>query len=86
MAKEDGAKTVVVGGSRKVQQQYCGVVGGQSADFSAMDTEIKVRQPIRHCHFTIRSDLNALCNSLRSSNNTLWRHLICESHSHSSCQ
>ena len=43
MAKEEGAKTVVYGGKSDVQQQYCGTVGGQSTDFSTIDTEIKVR-------------------------------------------
>lgn len=43
MAKEEGAKTVVVGGKNDVGQQYCGTVGGQSSDFSTMDTEVKVR-------------------------------------------
>jgi hypothetical protein len=42
MAKEDGIRTVVIGGKNDVQQQYCGVVGGQSADFTTIDTEIKV--------------------------------------------
>ncbi|TCD64095.1 hypothetical protein EIP91_004537 [Steccherinum ochraceum] len=41
MAKEEGAKMVVVGGKKDVVQQYCGTVGGQSTDFSDMDTEIK---------------------------------------------
>ena len=41
MAKEEGAKTVVVGGKAGVQQQYCGVVGGQSTHFTNIDTEIK---------------------------------------------
>ncbi|KAF9467967.1 hypothetical protein BDZ94DRAFT_1210518 [Collybia nuda] len=41
MAKLEGAKTVVVGGKQGVKQQYCGTVGGQSTDFSTMDTEIK---------------------------------------------
>jgi len=41
MAKEDGAKTVVVGGNKEVPQQYCGTVGGQSTRFSYIDTEIK---------------------------------------------
>ncbi|KAJ6503566.1 hypothetical protein C8R45DRAFT_1060385 [Mycena sanguinolenta] len=44
MAKEEGVKTVVVGGKNDVQQEYCGTVGGQSADFSSMDTEIKTAQ------------------------------------------
>lgn len=42
MAKEEGVKTVVVGGKQGVRQQYCGTVGGQSTDFSTIDTEIKV--------------------------------------------
>ncbi|CDO71106.1 hypothetical protein BN946_scf184844.g110 [Trametes cinnabarina] len=41
MAKEEGAKTVVYGGKSDVQQQYCGTVGGQSTDFSEIDTEVK---------------------------------------------
>ena len=43
MNKEEGSKTVVLGGKNDVQQQYCGTVGGQSTDFSTIDTEIKVR-------------------------------------------
>lgn len=43
MAKEEGAKTVVVGGKSDVGQQFCGTVGGQSSDFSTMDTEVKAR-------------------------------------------
>jgi len=43
MAKEEGSKTVVVGGKNDVPQQYSGIVGGQSTDFSTIDTEIKVR-------------------------------------------
>jgi len=42
MSKSDGVRTVVVGGKNGVQQDYCGTVGGQSTDFSAIDTEIKV--------------------------------------------
>jgi hypothetical protein len=42
MAKEDGVKTVVVGGKQDVLQHYCGTVGGQSTGFSTIDTEIKV--------------------------------------------
>ena len=42
MNKEEGSKTVVVGGKKDVTQQYCGKVGGQSSDFSTMDTEVKV--------------------------------------------
>ena len=43
MNKLEGSKTVVVGGKKDVTQQYCGTVGGQSSDFSTMDTEVKVR-------------------------------------------
>ena len=43
MRKEEVAKTVVVGGKKDVTQQYCGTVGGQSTDYSTMDTEVKVR-------------------------------------------
>ena len=49
MAKEEGAKTVVVGGKRGIEQRYCGTVGGQSTDFSTIDTEVKVRHdPTSH--------------------------------------
>lgn len=41
MAKEEGVRTLVYGGSADRAQQYCGVVGGQSTDFSTMDTEVK---------------------------------------------
>ncbi|KAK7047451.1 hypothetical protein VNI00_006682 [Paramarasmius palmivorus] len=41
MAKLQGAKTVVFGGKKDVRQQYCGVVGGQSLDFSFINSEIK---------------------------------------------
>ena len=41
MSKEEGAKTVVYGGRKSVQQQYCGTVGGQSTDFSTIDSEVK---------------------------------------------
>ena len=40
MAKEEGAKTVVYGGGSIVPQQYCGTVGGQSTDYSTIDSEI----------------------------------------------
>ncbi len=42
MRKEDGVRTVVLGGKQDVPQDYCGTVGGQSTDFSTIDTEIKV--------------------------------------------
>ncbi len=42
MAKEEGAKMVVLGGKQDVQQEYCGTVGGQSTDFSTVDTSVKV--------------------------------------------
>ncbi|KAL1690516.1 hypothetical protein GGG16DRAFT_125621 [Schizophyllum commune] len=41
MAKLEGAKTVVVGGKADAQQQYCGVVGGQSTSFASVDSEVK---------------------------------------------
>lgn len=41
MAKREHVKTIVVGGKKDLPQQYCGVVGGQSTDFSSVDTEIK---------------------------------------------
>ncbi|KAJ3865646.1 hypothetical protein EV359DRAFT_38336 [Lentinula novae-zelandiae] len=41
MSKLEGVRTVVVGGKQGTTQQYCGVVGGQSTDFSTIDTEIK---------------------------------------------
>ncbi|KAJ3909178.1 hypothetical protein F5879DRAFT_792150 [Lentinula edodes] len=41
MSKLEGVRTVVVGGKQETTQQYCGVVGGQSTDFSTIDTEIK---------------------------------------------
>lgn len=44
MSQEEGSKTVVLGGRNDVQQQYCGTVGGQSTDFSTIDTEVKVRE------------------------------------------
>lgn len=42
MQKLEGSKTVVVGGKKDVTQQYCGTIGGQSTDFTTIDTEIKV--------------------------------------------
>lgn len=42
MSKLEGVRMVVMGGKQDVPQQYCGIVGGQSTDFSTMDTEIKV--------------------------------------------
>jgi hypothetical protein len=44
MNKEEGSKTVVIGGKSDVQQQYCGTVGGQSTDYSTVDTDIKARR------------------------------------------
>lgn len=48
MSKWEKVKTVVVGGKRDVQQQYCGVVGGQSTSFSTIDSEIKVSLSLQH--------------------------------------
>jgi hypothetical protein len=41
MNKEEGVKTVVVGGNRLLPQQYAGIVGGQSTSFVTIDSEIK---------------------------------------------
>ncbi|QRW11559.1 peptidase family S41 protein [Ceratobasidium sp. AG-Ba] len=41
MATRYKVKTVVVGGRPGTVQQYCGVVGGQSSNFAAMDSEVK---------------------------------------------
>ncbi|KAL1695448.1 hypothetical protein GGG16DRAFT_45350 [Schizophyllum commune] len=48
MAKEEGVRTLVYGGRADTPQQYCGVVGGQSTDFSTIDTEIKSVQLKNH--------------------------------------
>ena len=43
MAKKEGSKTIkFLGGKNDVDQQHCGTVGGQSTDFSTIDTEIGV--------------------------------------------
>jgi hypothetical protein len=41
MQKEEGAKTVVVGGRAAVPQAYCGTVGGQSTSFAVIDSDVK---------------------------------------------
>ncbi|KAG5641476.1 hypothetical protein DXG03_005116 [Asterophora parasitica] len=41
LSKSEGVKTVVFNGKKGTPQQYCGIVGGQSTDFSTIDTEIK---------------------------------------------
>lgn len=48
MSKSDGVRTVVVGGKNGVRQDYCGTVGGQSTDFSSIDTEIKTTMLKNH--------------------------------------
>ncbi|KDR75803.1 hypothetical protein GALMADRAFT_248517 [Galerina marginata CBS 339.88] len=48
MAKSEGVRTVVVGGKEDIPQEYCGVVGGQSTDFSSIDTEIKTTKLKNH--------------------------------------
>ncbi|PBK91572.1 hypothetical protein ARMGADRAFT_1054240 [Armillaria gallica] len=48
MSKLDGVKTVVVGGKKDTPQEYCGTVGGQSTDFSTIDTEIKTTHLKNH--------------------------------------
>lgn len=42
MSKSEGVRTAVMGGKHGVPQEYCGTVGGQSTDFSMVDTEVKV--------------------------------------------
>ncbi|KAF9049822.1 hypothetical protein BJ165DRAFT_1454055 [Panaeolus papilionaceus] len=44
MSKEEGVRTVVVGGKADTPQDYCGTVGGQSTSFSMIDSEIKSTQ------------------------------------------
>ncbi|KAF5371801.1 hypothetical protein D9758_003452 [Tetrapyrgos nigripes] len=41
MSKEEGSKTVVLGGRKGVEQEYCGTVGGQSTDFSTIAGELQ---------------------------------------------
>ena len=41
MNKLEGAKTVIFGGRNTVQQQYCGIVGGQSSSFATINSDIK---------------------------------------------
>ncbi|KAF8598569.1 hypothetical protein BDV93DRAFT_498597 [Ceratobasidium sp. AG-I] len=41
MHTKHNVRTVVVGGKPGTVQQYCGVVGGQSSNFAAMDSEVK---------------------------------------------
>ncbi|KAF8345916.1 hypothetical protein F5887DRAFT_1061550 [Amanita rubescens] len=48
MTKEDGVRTVVLGGKQDVPQDYCGTVGGQSTDYSMIDTEIKTMKLKNH--------------------------------------
>ena len=48
MAKEEGTKMVVYGGRNGVPQQYCGTVGGQSTDYSTIDSEIKTAHLENH--------------------------------------
>jgi len=48
MSKLEGTKTVVFGGRNSVEQQYCGTVGGQSSDFSTINSEIKTTNLTGH--------------------------------------
>ncbi|KIY48535.1 hypothetical protein FISHEDRAFT_43153 [Fistulina hepatica ATCC 64428] len=41
MAKEEGVKVVSIGGKLNTTQQYAGTVGGESLDYSTIDTEVK---------------------------------------------
>ena len=42
MKKKENSRTVVVGGKADVRQQYCGAVGGQSADSDRIYSEQRV--------------------------------------------
>lgn len=55
MAKEEHSKTVVLGGKNDVQQEYTGTVGGQSTDFSTIDTEVKVCNRHSSCDDQIKN-------------------------------
>jgi hypothetical protein len=41
MVKEERVKVVSIGGKKGTAQEYAGTIGGQSLDFSDIDTEIK---------------------------------------------
>lgn len=41
MAKKEGVRTAVVGGHNSTTQQYAGTIGGQSVDFTRIDSEVK---------------------------------------------
>ncbi|KIL66287.1 hypothetical protein M378DRAFT_186093 [Amanita muscaria Koide BX008] len=74
-----GVRTVVVGGKQDVTQHHCGTVGGQSTDFSTIDTEVKTLKlkitPLHHltcalgdnCTFTLlmRLSSSSLTNSVQ---------------------
>jgi hypothetical protein len=45
MSKEDGVKTVVVGGKKDVQQEYCGTVGGAHAKLLTYSLTAAARSP-----------------------------------------
>ena len=48
MSKLEGAKTVVFGGRKGVNQQYCGTVGGESSTFATINSAIKTTNLIGH--------------------------------------
>ena len=67
MAKEDGVRTVVIGGKNDVSQQYCGTVGGQSLGFTKIDTEIKVCFVLNHFRHTYLTWLDRVPSSRNTS-------------------
>lgn len=71
MSKLEGAKTVVLGGKQGVKQQYCGVVGGQSTDFSRIDSEIKVQCKIYDFSSVLSAQTFAFCQTVGLKNHTL---------------
>lgn len=68
MAKEEGVRTLVYGGRVDTPQQYCGVVGGQSTDFSTIDSEIKASVS---CAIPGTSQLTLRLKSVKLKNHTL---------------
>lgn len=57
MAKHYNVTTVVAGGKQGTPQQYAGRVGGESTDFTTMDTEVKVTLiSMSSCRFSLNED------------------------------
>ncbi|KAG6918602.1 hypothetical protein DXG01_013013 [Tephrocybe rancida] len=72
MSKHEGVRTVVVGGKKGTTQQYCGTVGGQSTDYSTIDSEIKTTHLKNHP--LAPPDLCVLLFSSQSSSLLLFPH------------